>query len=432
VTEVTGRYAVTGGVRCENTDSMSRLISKVGGTNTTCAPLSKQIFATLTDRNAAKLRGIGLKVTPVRAVSLDIVTTPSPIVGSAEYAPGDMLDLLGLNEFKFSITPPMFGEGYNVAVIDTGIRSSHQLLGNRVVYYRNFAGGSDGDGFDHGTGVASVIHAVVPEAGILDMKALDSSGVGTEENVVLALEECASLQSTRPDISPNIINMSVGSPDDGNPDNPIRLACQAVMALGMVIVAAAGNNGQVEAAITIPACEQYVVAVGSMTVDPFAVSEFSSRGPTRGGLTKPDVVFLGENIVLASSASDIATVAKSGTSFATPLTTGVIVLTMEGVVRTQDPPADSYVGKNILTSTVVIDDMLPTVCFKPEGIPTAKDNDYGYGVPVGSLMFEGAGGFIDINASINLTVMMLMIQMMAVMSDNITSKPPNNSVARRR
>jgi hypothetical protein len=81
---------------------------------------------------------------------------------------------------------------------------------------------------------------------------------------------------------------------------------------------------------------------------------------------------------------------------------------------------------------VVIDDMLPTVCFKPEGIPTAKDNDYGYGVPVGSLMFEGAGGFIDINASINLTVMMLMIQMMAVMSDNITSKPPNNSVARRR
>ena len=60
--------------------------------------------------------------------------------------------------------------------------------------------------------------------------------------------------------------------------------------------------------INCPACEQYVMAVGSAHYLPesntFVVSDFSSRGPTQEGLVKPDVVLFGEDIVVASSQSD--------------------------------------------------------------------------------------------------------------------------------
>lgn len=416
--EIFIRYSVMGSNTDSTADVLSHQVSAVGGVDPVCANVSRQVFVSLTDSMAAKLKRRGLTVTCVQRVHSAVVSAPRQIVGTAEFSPGDMLDLLGLNSFKLSVTPPLSGSGFNVAVIGTGIRSTHQLIGGKVVYSKNFTSGPDGDGFDHDTGIAAIIHAVVPDAGILDMKVLDNTGNGTEENVVLALEECITLLGTRPDISPNIINMSLGSPDDNNFDNPVRVSCRAAIDSGIVVVAAAGNSGAIEGAVTTPACEKYVTAVGSISSSPFAVSEFSSRGPTRGGLIKPDVVFLGENIILASSASDTATMAKSGTSFSTPLTVGVIVLTMEGVVRTQNIPSSMFVGKNVITGTVVIDDMLPTVCTKPEGIPAGKDNDYGYGVPVGSLLYgkTAAVGIIDLNATINLSMMMMMMQMMAGMT----------------
>lgn len=407
------RYSVLG----SDVSTLTKQVSKVGGVDFVSAVLSGQLFASLTDSMVAMLRRDGLTVTQVQEVLPAVVSVPRQIVGTADFTPSDMLDLLGLNSFKFSVTPPLSGNGYIVAVIDTGIRSTHQLLGGKVIYRENFISAPDGDGFNHGTGVAAIVHAIVPDAGILDLKVLDDKGNGTEENVVLALEECARLLDTSPDLAPNIINMSLGSPDDGNPDNPIRVACRAVMTRGTVIVASAGNDGIVRGAVSIPACELYVVAVGSISSSPFQVSKFSSRGPTLDGLVKPDTVFLGENIILASSVSDTATIAKSGTSFSAPLVTGVIVMQMEGVVKTQTIPLNLFAGKNVITCLVVIDSMLPTVCMKPGGVPVGKDNDYGYGVPVGSLVQNriGALGFIDWNTTFNLSITMMMMQTMAMM-----------------
>jgi len=411
------RYSVLGGSGSD-VDTLTRQVSEVGGIDVVRAILSGQLFVSLTDSMVAMLRHCGLVVTRVQKVSPAIVSVPRQILGTAEFTPSDTLDLLGLNSFKFSIEPPLSGSGFVVAVIDSGIRLTHQLLGGKIIYRENFTSAPNGDGFNHGTGVAAIIHAVVPDAGILDMKVLDDTGSGTEENVVLALEACAALLDTNPLLAPNIINMSLGSPDDGNPDNPLRVACRVVMNRGIVIVAAAGNNGAVSGAVSTPACELYVVAVGSISSSPFQVSEFSSRGPTYGGLVKPDCVFLGEDLILASSVSDIATMSKSGTSFSTPLTTGVIVMQMEGVVRTQAISPNLFVGKNVITCLVVIDNMLPTICTKPEGAPTGKDNDYGYGVPVGSLMQNrtAAIGLIDWSATFNLSMTMMMMQMMARMA----------------
>ncbi|GAJ07257.1 unnamed protein product, partial [marine sediment metagenome] len=194
-----------------------------------------------------------------------------------------------------------------------------------------------GDGLDHDTGIASIIVTTVPKCNILDMKVLNSKGYGTEEQVVLAIDDLISMHEAQSEFSPHVINLSLGGSDTGNPNQPMRAICREATERGIFVFASAGNGGPISQTITSPACENSVFAVGS--IDPilsddeivsFAISDFSSRGPTKEGLTKPDSVFFGRDIIMASSASDVATVAKSGTSFSAPFAPGGTVLFLEG------------------------------------------------------------------------------------------------------
>jgi len=413
------RYAVTGSFDIQ---TLERKIIEFGGENAKPAVAGQQIFATLNDAAITRLKSIGCTITLVKRITPDAdIIPPLDAVGTASYTSQDLLDLLGLNSFKFSTTPALLGDGFVVAVIDTGIRATHVMIGNSVVFSQNFSDGPDGDGYNHGTGVASIIHAVVPNAKILDLKVLDDNGYGTEETVVLAVQKCIDLYTTNPDIAPNIVNMSLGSPDDNDPNNPLRVACRALIAMGVVVVAAAGNSGSTSGSIMVPACEQNVVAIGSISDSTFAVSTFSSQGPTLAGLVKPDAVFLGENIIIASSVSDTATIAKSGTSFATPLSTGTFVMIMQGVMSAQTFAAGNYTNKNVITSPIVINQMLPAVCSMPKGDGTVsqvktKNDIYGYGVPVGSLINVKAGSSgIDWSETLSISMSMLMLNVMAKM-----------------
>jgi len=377
------------------------------------APHCKQVFVTLTERAASLLISSGYKLSPVGGIRSSIVSVPIDLIGSYDLSPGDTFDLLGLSSFKLSVSPPLSGSGYCVAVIDSGIRSTHQLLGSSVIYSKNFTGDEDGDQFDHGTGVASVVHSVVPDALILDLKVLGNSGEGSEEAIVLAINECIDLLSTNPDIAPNVVNMSLGAPDDGNPDNPLRAACREAMARGIIIVAAAGNEGPGVSTVSIPACEPYVVAAGSVSKPGLGVSEFSSRGPTIEGNIKPDTTFIGEDLVIASSQHDADTFAKSGTSFSAPLVSAIMLLVIEGVVKTYD--IKEFIGKNPFASDLVIDNMLPSICSKPKGVSAEKDNNYGYGLPVGSITYQTttAAGLIDIQGTMVMTIGIAVMMAMA-------------------
>jgi serine protease AprX len=412
------RYSISG----NSVNEIVKELSSINAINVKTAPIINTAFADLTDEMTKALSGKGLTVKPVGRVHAVQVSTPTDIIGTASYTSGDLLDLLGLNQFKFSTDPPLLGDGYVIGVIDTGIRETHTMIGNSVIYGENFSDGPDGDGYNHGTGVASIIHAVVPNAKILNLKVLDDTGYGQEDNVIMAIQKCIDLYTTDPTLAPNIVNMSLGSPDDDDVNNPLRAACRALIAMGVVIVAAAGNSGSVPGAIMTPACEKDVVAIGSISDSTFAVSTFSSQGPTLGGLVKPDAVFLGEDIIIASSASDTATIAKSGTSFATPLSTGTFVMIMQGVMNAQTFDSSMYVHKNVITSPIVINQMLPAVCTMPTGTPSSqstdvtKNNTYGYGVPVGSLIYLGAGSSgIDWSSTISLSISMMLLMMMSSM-----------------
>jgi serine protease AprX len=235
---------------------------------------------------------------------------------------------------------------------------------------------------------------MAPQCGILNIKVMDSQGEGTEESVVSGIDDVISLINTNPILAPSVLNLSFGGTDDGDPDNPVRVACRVAINAGIWVIAGAGNSGPQPGTIDTPACEQYVMAVGSAKYLPasntFAISDFSSRGPTKEGLVKPDAVLFGEDTEMASSQSDTATTTKSGTSFSAPFASGMALLYLEAIARqavgiqqlTNLPVSQPYQSN----PEVVLDKYLPLVCLKPAGEPAQKDDDDGYGMPFGPLM----------------------------------------------
>ncbi|GAI61140.1 unnamed protein product, partial [marine sediment metagenome] len=220
-------------------------------------------------------------------------------------------------------------------------------------------------------------------------------GSGTEEEVVLAIDYCIALRDEGSSIAPHIINLSLGSEDEGDPNTPMRIACRAAIERAIWIFASAGNDGPIPGTIMSPACEKYVSCTGSVKYDPYVISEFSSRGPTKEGLIKPDAMMWGENFVVASSISDTATVAKSGTSFSNPLAAGMAILTREGMYRQAvltDPRAelDPETGWR-MTVEDLIDYYYPIICVKPAGVVGGKDNDYGEGLPFPDTILQAVG-----------------------------------------
>lgn len=386
------RYAIVG--------ATVEQVKNAGGVEVKEAPRAGVIFATLTEEQVQFLRSQGFSVSRVGSVSTPVMppipVPPTPVLGAPRYTAEDLLAIAGYEELRGVVEPPLYGEGMNLAIVDTGIRETHEKIRGRVVYRQNFTSDPMRDGFDHGTGVASIAVAVAPKCNLLNIKVIDDKGQGTEEDLIMALDHLISLHEQGSEYAPQVVNLSLGAPDDGNPLNPVRVACRQAINRGMWLAAAAGNSGPASRTIMSPACERYVFAIGSAKYLPesntFTVSDFSSRGPTLEGLTKPDGVLFGEDIVMASSASDTATTAKSGTSFATPFGAGMGILYLEGVNRrartleelVELPPAELY----YVPPDLVIDQYFPRVCIKPSGVARGKDPSYGYGLIYGPLVMQ--------------------------------------------
>ncbi|NVM21746.1 MAG: S8 family serine peptidase [Desulfobacterales bacterium] len=373
------RYAVMG--------TTVEKVRDVGGSDVKEAPRAGIIFATLTREQVDRLRALGCQVSEVGKVKAPVMP-PRPIEAFPTYTPYQFSVALGYEDLRTITTPPVFGSGYNLAIIDTGIRESHEHVKGRVVYSKNFTASPMRDGFSHGTAVASIALVAAPQCNILNLKVLDDKGVGSEEEVALAIDDCIRLHDTQSAMAPSIINLSLGSPDDGNPYNPIRLACRAAIDRDIWVFAAAGNDS-LPGTIMSPACERYVVAIGSMSYDPFIVSTFSSRGPTKEGLIKPEMVLFGQDLAVAGSGSDTEIVGKSGTSFSTPVASGMAVLLREAIDRAAARAFPGYPepGEALgLSWQTLIDDYMPRVCLKPQGVPAGKDNDYGWGLPFGAFI----------------------------------------------
>lgn len=203
------------------------------------------------------------------------------------------------------------GKGQRVAVIDTGIDYTHPDLGGclgtgcKVMggwdFFNNDADPQDDNG--HGTHVAGIVAAngtlkgVAPEASLLAYKVLNKNGSGKASDMIAALERALVDGAT-------VVNMSIGGP--GSPDDPLCQAVNALSALGVVVVVAAGNEGSAFLTITSPGlASQAITVAASDKSDALAV--FSSRGPVASptDILKPDLTAPGVAI--------LSTVPKEGT-----------------------------------------------------------------------------------------------------------------------
>ena len=395
---------------------------RAGARNVSSKPRFGQVFCDLEPEQAEKLsKQPNVVVKEIRGTSLSqVITLPEEEI----VALGTGFNINDVFEgFRAAFSPALTGDGLTVAVLDSGIRSSHEALQGKVILERNFSQSETAsDIFGHGTSVAYLIAGglhgqantgVAPGAVLINIKVLNDDGEGTDEMLINGIDAVCDLvdaavrdgkSANHPDY-PNLINISAGAADDGDPDNPVRVACRvAVLEHGLQIVAAAGNGGSQMSTVVTPATDPWVVAIGGLNSGTFAVWDQSSRGPTKEGIVKPDFVLYATDLQMADKESDTAYVAKSGTSFSAPIASGIIGLIWE-LGRREFGPA-WYV------SWYDVENVAPSVCLKPSDAPSGKDNDYGYGTPALSAMVTGAQqSSADLTPVMGLGMMALMLGM---------------------
>ena len=191
-------------------------VLKVGAKGVKTTRLLNQIFCELDEAQAEQLARVpGLAVKPLKEYKTDQVMTELPPVETIS----DVFYLL-----RSYFTPPLTGTGLTVAVLDSGIRKTHQSLRNKVIYEANFTDSpTDGDVFGHGTQVAFCAcggthggkAGASPGGSVMNIKVINDEGMGTDETIALGIDEVCKMalkartQGLYPtdDMYPNIIKM---------------------------------------------------------------------------------------------------------------------------------------------------------------------------------------------------------------------------------
>ena len=212
------------------------------------------------------------------------------------------------------------GAGVGVAVLDTGISEMNDLKG-RIVQGPDLSGeGTSVDTYGHGTVMAGAIAGggadsagavggahtgVAPKAHVVAVKVAGRNGV---VDVSTILQGMHWVSAYKDQYNIRVLNLSWGTSSTQDPKvDPLNYAVQRLWQQGIVVVVAAGNSGSAAGTITKPGDDPLVVTVGAYddkgTVDPAddSLPAWTSRGPTKQGLTKPDVVAPGRTIVTARS-----------------------------------------------------------------------------------------------------------------------------------
>lgn len=235
------------------------------------------------------------------------------------------------------------GRGVVISIIDTGIDYRHPALGGGFGPGFKVLGGWDFANFDadpmddngHGTHVAGIAAGndpqyvgMAPDASLLAFKALNVSGSGASSHIIAAID-----RSLDPDQNPvtddraDVINLSLGD-SGGDPDDLLSTAVDNAVRSGVVIVAAAGNDGgNGFQSIGSPAAAREAITVGAADANR-VVAPFSSRGPSpKLYAIKPDLLAPGVEINSAAISGGYQVL--SGTSMAAPYVAGAVALLIE-------------------------------------------------------------------------------------------------------
>jgi serine protease AprX len=264
------------------------------------------------------------------------------------------------------------GDGVTVAIIDSGVQDyddikKHLDGRDRIRATRWTTDDSSGvdDLYGHGSHVAGIIGGngrlsngtfigVAPRVDFVNVKIGDKPGT----TVTLA-DAVASLQwvfDNKDDYNIRVVNLSLtSSVPESYLTNPLNAAVELLWFRGIVVVVAAGNNGQTAGGVVYPpANDPFVITVGATNdnrtgpIQDDIVMPFSAYGTTPDGIVKPDIVAPGMNLVSLIGKSDAVLMRTrsanlvtapgesspkyfrmSGTSMSSPVVAGAVALLLQ-------------------------------------------------------------------------------------------------------
>jgi subtilisin family serine protease len=252
------------------------------------------------------------------------------------------------------------GEGLTVAVLDTGLNSSHVDFEGRVLTERNFTPDNGGDpndaadGNGHGTNVGGIIVAngdhvgIAPGANIIPIKVLSNQGGGSFAWINDALQW---VLDNREEYNISVVCMSLGDggnyTDDDFGSNSIRDRIRQLREERVAVVIAAGNDyfsHNSQEGMSFPAIIRECVSVGAVYDAPegsfsyrSGAKAFSTRAgqitpfsqrlhPSVNARTRTDIFAPGAPITSSGIRGIHGESTQHGTSQATPVTAGLILL----------------------------------------------------------------------------------------------------------
>jgi hypothetical protein len=208
----------------------------------------------------------------------------------------------------------------------------------------------------HGTFVTGLVHQTCPEARILNLRLLHSDGFSTEGSFLFALDwlrcrQVAALGSGETDKLIDVVSLSLGFYSESTTPTDVgkvKDAIDELTRLGMVVVAAAGNDSTTRP--FLPAAygqtNELVAAIGARNASGVTTAAFSNYGnwitrwapgnalvstvPIWQGARGPDLTTLdggvGPRFRTAPDPDDLTTgfAVWAGTSFATPVVAGYV------------------------------------------------------------------------------------------------------------
>ena len=206
------------------------------------------------------------------------------------------------------------GSGVDIAVIDTGVAPVPGLAGKIIngpdlSLDHPYAKVDGIDAFGHGTHIASIAAGldagtknlsdpskfvgVAPGARIVNVKVGAFDGATDVSQVIAGIDWVVQHKNDN-GLNIKVLNLSYGTESTNSSyDDPLSWAAEAAYRNGIVVVAAAGNDGG-RVRVLSPAYNPVVLAVGSVdqAKQPLTASDF-----TNGGFLKPDIWAPGEHIL---------------------------------------------------------------------------------------------------------------------------------------